>query len=215
MTTMESTVLALAFGLAANVMADVILRVRYRTTFVLDTATKRMKHRLRWVACFAALLMAALALHMTALRLLLLALFSVTAATDFEHKRLPWDWFLYGSTALGIVVGFWESGPTGFRDAVIAQAIFFGMMTLTVVISGSAAGGDIKMMMQYGAASGHIVLAMAGLLLGTLACWVPLRLFQFFATASRKSQPLPLTVPMWVGLLLSFAIGGVYGIGIA
>ena len=100
----------------------------------------------------------ALASPLTTLQLILATLFAVTTAADFECKRLPWDWFLYGSVIVGMAVGYWTRGWPGFRDVVIAQAILFAAMTLTVIFLGRTAGGDIKMMMQYGAACSNVAL---------------------------------------------------------
>ena len=114
---------ALLLSLLANMLADLVLRSRYASSFRLDTPRKRGLRVGRWVVCLAGLVTVTLFSPSTS-HLILLALLSVPAATDFEHRRLPWDWFLYGSVLVGVGLAWLDHGWDGLSHALIAQAVF-------------------------------------------------------------------------------------------
>jgi hypothetical protein len=184
----------------------VVLRARYAKPFVPFTDAQRQRRVWRWVLCFVSLMALAVFTALSIPQLTLAALFAVTAATDFECKRLPWDWFLYGSVIAGIGVGFVERGWLGFRDAVIAQAILFAAMTLTVIFLRQTAGGDIKLMMQYSAACGHVTTAMLGIVVSGLAMLLISLTYRLITR--RTLTKVPLAPATWVGLVGAFLLGG-------
>jgi hypothetical protein len=198
--------LAVSLALAANGWAEVVLRLRYTKLFVPFTDAQRQRRVWRWVLCFVSLMALAVFTALSIPQLTLAALFAVTAATDFECKRLPWDWFLYGSVIAGIGVGFVERGWLGFRDAVIAQAILFAAMTLTVIFLRQTAGGDIKLMMQYSAACGHVTTAMLGIVVSGLAMLLISLTYRLITR--RTLTKVPLAPATWVGLVGAFLLGG-------
>ena len=198
--------MALLFSLAANLLAEVVLRFRYVKLFSPFTPAQQRRRLLRWVLCCASVIVLALFTHLNTPQLILATLFSITAATDFECKRLPWDWFLYGSVIAGIGVAYGSHGWLGFRDAVIAQAILFAAMTLTVIFLRQTAGGDIKMMMQYGAACGNITLAMTGIVISGLAMLAVSLIFRLIT--HRPLTRVPLAPTTWIGFLAVMLMGG-------
>ena len=197
--------LALLFGVLANVFADLVLRFRYASSFRLDTQRKRGLRVSRWIACLAGLITVALFSPSTS-HLILLALLSVPAATDFEHRRLPWDWFLYGSVLVGVGLAWLDHGWDGFSHALIAQAVLYGFVTMTVVVFGATAGGDIKVAMQYGSACGHLGRALNGMLMASVLM-IPLSLISLLLYR-RLPRHAPLASYVWVATLLVYTLEG-------
>jgi hypothetical protein len=101
------------------------------------------------------------------LPLIAFTLFSVTAATDLETRRIPPDWFTYGSVLVLSALAWMAGGVPGLRDVIVAQTLCFVGMVLAVVLARAASPGDIKVLMQYGATCGSLPVVMAGLLVET------------------------------------------------
>ena len=197
--------LVLLLGVLANVFADLVLRLRYTSSFRLDTQRKRMLRLGRWIVCLVGLIAVAL-FSPSSSHLILLALLSVSAATDFEHRRLPWDWFLYGSVLVGIGLAWLDHGWDGFSHALIAQAVLYGFVTMTVVVFGATAGGDIKVAMQYGSACGHLGRALNGMLMASVLM-IPLSLISLMLYR-RLPRYAPLASYVWVAALLTYILEG-------
>ena len=84
------------------------------------------------------------------------AMFSVSAGCDLESHHVPPDWFTLGGTVA--MVGVWGvvAGWEGAAGALLAQALCYGVMTFGIAAFKFAAGGDVKLMMQYGAVVGSV-----------------------------------------------------------
>jgi hypothetical protein len=200
-----------ALGLLANVFAELFLAFDLRRPWhLLDPACRRRRIA-RWVLCMlghAGLVIAGASLS----TLLLFALFSVSASTDFELSLLPPDAFLYGSVITAIFLAGLTGGWPALRDVAVAQAFCFAVVTLGVAFLNLCDSGDIKLAMQFGALCGSLGAVAAGALgiwivaaatvVATilLAAWRgPVRLAVQRAIHQRPPQgPL-----MWAGYLLA------------
>lgn len=99
---------------------------------------------------------------------LLFALFSISAATDLETKMLPPDGFLFSAVIVGVIAhGLSNQGPS-LQQAILAQAFCFAVVTLGVALFNVCDSGDIKLALQFGAASGSL----QQLLFGTGVVWL-------------------------------------------
>jgi hypothetical protein len=208
---LDTLLLCLLLGLASNLIAELFLALDLKTPFSqLTTARKRLRV-LRWIAGLCGLVIVGL-FDPPPARLAVLALFSVSAATDLETQYLPPDWFVYGAVAAGIAGGFAVNGLAGLRDAAVAQAVCFVVMTAGVLFAGIADSGDIKLLMQYGAACGSLAgvslgfVAEFGLRLAVLAYAVVSRLLGGAPAAQALRHAATLKVPhgpiAWAGLLI-------------
>jgi hypothetical protein len=151
----ETLLLCGMFGLWSNTISELLLSIDLKQPLGYLDPTHRRRRIVRWVVCVVGFLLVGL-FHPSVPRLLLLEMFSVSASTDFETSFLPPDWFVYGSTLAGLAVGFFDGGVAGLRDAVVAQAVCFAMMVFAVLLANAADSGDIKLLMQYGAACGSL-----------------------------------------------------------
>jgi prepilin signal peptidase PulO-like enzyme (type II secretory pathway) len=145
----------LGFGLSANIAAELLLVIDLKHPLASLDPTHRRMRVVRWLACMAGSLLIGF-INPSPAKLILFALFSVSAATDFETSLLPPDWFIYGATLAGLAAGFITGGLPGLRDTVVAQAVCFAFMVLAVLLANAADSGDIKLLMQYGAACGSL-----------------------------------------------------------
>lgn len=159
------TILVLAgfgSGLLANVFAELMLVYDLRRPFGSLTARGKWARAGRWAAALAGSALVGLTRPEGANGaavwgpLAVFALFTVTAATDLETTYIPPDWFVYGATLAGVGVGWWAGGWEGLKDAIVAQAVCYSAMVIAVGLFRSAAGGDIKLAMQYGTVCGSL-----------------------------------------------------------
>lgn len=204
--------LSLVLALAANGMAELLLAVDMDRPWRRLTPKQRVVRILRWLMMSAGLLALAV-VHVPVNRMLAFALFSVTAATDFETRLLPPDTYTYGSVIVGIALAS-VSGPLGFRDAVVAQALCFAVVTLSVAFFGGIDSGDIKMAMQFGAVGGSLwVVGISVLMMAVVAAAIPASIFILrclqrqplrLAAAEVAHLSAPLAAIAWVGLLGAF-----------
>lgn len=158
---------SLALGIVANGLAEVLLAFEMRLPFRLLDRSRRRLRVLRWAICIMGFGFLGI-VNPSSVALIALALFSVTAATDFETHRIPPDWFTYGSVLVLCGLGFAVGGLSGFRDVVVAQAVCFAAMVLAVVLARAASPGDIKVLMQYGASCGSLPAVMVGFIVETV-----------------------------------------------
>ncbi len=209
---------SITLGLLSNIVAELLLAFDLGRPFtVLDRAHKQMRLA-RWVVSMIGLVLVGL-FHPSPIKLPLLALFNVSAGTDLETTFLPPDWFLYSSTVAGLLVGYAVGGVGGLRDAVVAQAVCFAMMIFAVLLANAADSGDIKLLMQYGAACGSLTAVGIGI---ALECVVRLGLllavFSIALVTKRNvpfafSRALGVRAPhgpiAWIGLLGVFILTAV------
>ena len=200
--------LTVLIGLVANLTAVFVLATRYRTSFQLGTSARKIKRGMRWVVSVAGLVIASM-LGLTLLQIFVLGLLTVTAATDFEHQRLPPSWFLYTATIIGVIAATFTAGWIGLRNAVIAQAIWFALMTLTVMLLRRTAGGDIKVVMQYGAACGNLPISILGMLIAS-GIMLPISL-GYWLIYHRSIQRTPLAPLTWIGAIIALILAKSYG----
>lgn len=196
------------FGLAANIFADLVLKIRYTNSFQLNTIPKKLIRILRWV-CVLVGMIALVFFNVPVHFALPFALLSVTAATDVEHRRLPWDWFLYGSVLVALLTSFLSGGLDTLAQAIIAQAVLYAFITFCVVILGQTMGGDIKVGMQYGSVCANLGLALNGMLLTSLLLMIPASIISLILLR-KLPRRLPLAGYMWVSAFLAFILGGSY-----
>lgn len=203
-------------GLAANLAAEGFLSLEMKLPYSTLTGRQRVTRMIRWMViaggCAA---VAALQGEGGLWRAVVFGLFSVTAATDLETTLIPPDWFTWGATVAGALAGLAEGGLPGLRQAIIAQAVCFAVMTLAVVLFAAAAPGDIKLAAQYGAAAG----ALGAVAIAFVAEWVirALLVAGAFAVFSRRSGPraaldrvIALRIPhgpfAWLGLCVALGV---------
>lgn len=210
--------LSVMLGLLSNVMAELFLAFELKRPFtVLDRVHKRIR-LIRWLICMIGFLLIGL-FHPSPLRLSLLALFSVSAATDFETTYLPPDWFVYGSTMAGLLVGYMTGNVIGLRDAVVAQAVCFAMLVFAVLLANAADSGDVKLLMQYGTACGSLVavgigvtvefVVRVGLLIAVFAATLVAKQNVPFAFSRAVEIRAPHGPIAWIGLLGVFMIAAI------
>ena len=154
-------------GLVGLLVAATILTEVFVHQIVRSFGVSRINMRslVRWVAVFGGLLVLAF-LHLPFMQLVFVGLFAVSAGTDFETTYLPPDWYVYGCTALNIGVAY-LSGVEAFRAVVVTQALCFGLAVFLAYL-GAWAGGDVKLLMQYGAAAGSLPIAGVALVIEQL-----------------------------------------------
>jgi Type IV leader peptidase family len=199
----DTVFVAVGLALCANMLADYILHTDFGGVFRPTTRTRKLKRVIRWVTVIVSILLCMGVFRIGTVGLVAIASFAVTAATDFESRRLPPDLYLYGSTVLCIAL----AGQSGWMHAIFSQAFFFALMTATVVLLGATAGGDIKAMMHYGAAAGALPIALLGYVAGVGAAGILSALIWWLLTRQTLRR-VPLAALAWFGLLTSFAIGG-------
>ena len=207
MTSIASFAAPIVIGLLSNVAADLILAWRYRSSFSLDSATRKRVRMLRWVIAIAGLCLGHV-FGLAPLQLVVLSLLSVTAGTDFEHLRLPPGAFLYAATVAGVCAAYWLYGLPGLQHALLAQAVWFALMTLSVMLLRRTAGGDIKVMMQYGAACGSLSISLIGMLLAS-AIMIPISLI-YWLHHRRPIPRTPLAPLVWLGALAGLILEKLY-----
>lgn len=198
---MLELLLPVMLAVIANSLADVFLN-RIQPEFSVQFHWSM--RLLRW-ACIAVALVILGVTHATALTLIAFALFSITAATDFETTYLPPDAFTFGSTALCLLLSFAQSGWLGLRDAVVAQAMCFAVVVFVVAFSDACDSGDIKLAMQFGAAAGSL----ASVFVGVIGMWLAMMILlvihviQHGGSAAISQLRIPLGTVAWAGLLLA------------
>jgi len=192
----ETLALNIVCGLLSNSLAEVLLKFELKKLFKLLDHMHQLMRLIRWLVCLIGFILLGL-FRPSQFKLLLLGLFSVSAASDFETSFLPPNWYVYGSTAVGLAVGF----MAGLRDAVVAQALCFAMMVFAVLFANAADSGDIKLLIQYGATAGSLGAVGIGIAvvfvvrIGMLiAKWIHYRMQQRdlsseFSAASRARVP--------------------------
>jgi hypothetical protein len=198
MPSIASFVLPVIAGLLANLAVDLILARRYRSSFALDTPARKTVRILRWIIAIFGLCLAH-AVGLASLQILVIGLLTVTAGTDVEHLRLPPSPFIYAATLAGVLTAYWVNGVAGLQHAIVAQAVWFALMTLSVMLLRRTAGGDIKVVMQYGAACGSLSISFIGMLLAS-SVMIPFSLIYWL----RHHRPIPRTplAPLvWLGAL--------------
>lgn len=201
-------ILGLGMGLAANLAAEAFLAhdAHMRLPFASLDRRQRAARLARWgVLCVALAMLAWLGtpLH----TLVLIALLGITAATDAECRVLPPDAFVYGAAAAGVLAHGFASGLPALADAAIAQAMCFSLTTLSVLLFRNTDPGDIKAMMQFGAACGSLPAVFSAVMGQALVAAV---LVAFaFVIARRVPRQLPLATLAWAGLVLAAAHAGV------
>lgn len=200
----------LLLGLAADVAADVILRVRYRTSFRLDTPRKRALRVGRWGLVLGGMLILA-ASHVPPRFALPIALLSVSGATDAEHFRLPPSAYLYASVVISLVIAYGADGLPALIDALIAEAVMYATAIFAVVVLGATAGGDIKVAMQYGASSAGLAAAFNGIALATVGVLVPLGVVTLLV-ARRLPRYIPMASFLWAAAMIAVTLGGHFGV---
>jgi hypothetical protein len=209
--------LALGLSIVTNGIAEWLLTVEMRLPFrTLDHRRQRLR-AVRWMVCTAGFGLASFC-SPSVIALIALALFSVTAATDFETHRIPPDWFTYGAVILLSALGFVPGGLLGFRDVVVAQALCFVAMVLSVVLAHAASPGDIKVLMQYGASCGSLPAVVVGLIaetalrLGIVTCLVMQVLRMKDNRRGALSRGLHVRLPhapvAWFGVLVALMARG-------
>jgi hypothetical protein len=209
--------LSLGVGIGSNGIAEALLAFEMRLPFrSLDRSQRRLRV-LRWVICITGFGLLGF-FNPSVVALIALASFSVTAATDFETRRIPPDWFTYGSVLVLCGLGFAVGGLSGFRDVVVAQALCFVAMVLAVVLARAASPGDIKVLMQYGASCGSLPVVMVGFIaetllrLGLVACMVARALGvqedRRGALARGLHMRLPHAPVAWFGVLAALMAHG-------
>jgi hypothetical protein len=209
MPSIASFALPIVIGVIANVVADLVLATRYRNSFALNSSTQTIKRAVRWVAAIAGLCVTQ-TYGLAPEQIILVGLLTVTAATDFEHLRLPPSWFLYAATIAGVVIAYVAHGLIGLHHAILAQAIWFALMTLSVMLLRRTAGGDIKVVMQYGSACSSLPVSILGMLIASSVMF-PISLIYWLKF--RRSIPrTPLAPLTWLGAIIALILERIYAI---
>lgn len=207
--TAPTFVVALVLGLAAGATADWLLASDPLMRAAIDHDGHRALHVRRLVRCLAAIV-ALLVLAFAGWpvpRLVAAGLMTVTAATDFECRILPPDAFVYGAAAAGCAATLAAGGAPGLVDAVATQAVCFALTTLSVLLFRATDPGDIKAMMQFGAACGSMPsLAQAVLAQAAVSAVAVLALR---VRTGRWPARLPLATLAWAGLVASGVVDSV------
>lgn len=202
----------ISLGLLANGMAEIVLSFDLHQPWRQMDSVCRHRRVVRWVVCILghALLVMAGASFST---LSLFALFSISAATDFESCLLPPDWMLFGSVISAMALAAITGGWPAFRDVAVAQAFCFAIVTLGVAFLNLCDSGDIKLAMQFGALCGSLsvvaasalgiwLVAIVSVLVSVLHGALHMPVKQSIQLALRRRPPQgPL---MWCGFLLAF-----------
>ena len=219
--TWDVVLLCLCLGTAANVVAELFLAIDLHHPYrLLSVPAKRLRWA-RWLLCPSGLFLAGL-FNQSPFALTNLALFTVTAATDLETKCIPPDWFTYGCVVLAGVLGLVANGVVGLRDVVVAQAICFAIMVTAVIFAHAAAGGDVKVLMQYGASCGTLSLDVVGIAVETAVRVVIITFASIWAIAHGRHwhrtvhnvlhMRLPHAPVAWLGVLSAIVVAGIVGV---
>lgn len=227
---MMINLLAVSIALLANLLANWMLSANAKTCHdatrmvvrgELQPGEAYARHPLglqprvmRWLLCVLGLVWLAW-WQSSFTSLLLFGLFSVTAATDFETHYLPPDAYLYFCVVVSLSVAFLTRGPMGLRDAVVAEACAFVVVTFAALF-GALDSGDIKVAMQLGAACGSLSLANIAVvaMIAVSAIILALALAWSWLQQRSVSQALrglahlrvPQAAVCWVGLLAAYAL---------
>jgi hypothetical protein len=196
---------ALFLGVGANALAELILVRELRLSWSsLDWAARRLRI-IRWVAVLAG--HGALSgFDVGDLAQINAALFAVMAATDLESRMIPPDWMTYGAVVLACAFGYAHGGVSGLRDVVVAQALCFAAMLIAVLFFNAADAGDIKVLMQFGAACGSLAAVGVGVIAETVVRAVVLLVaFARFGRPAARLR-LPHAPFAWVGLLVALLV---------
>ena len=206
--------IAVGLGMLANLLTEYFLSDDLQLPFFrLESAGQRFRI-VRWGIVLVGMLGLGLA-QISLSGLLIMALLTVTAATDLETKFLPPDRFVYGSTVFGVLSAWFTHGSMGLRDAVIAQGFCFAVVTLGVALFNVCDSGDIKLAMQFGAACGSLALiAQAAFWTWIAACLLfafqlgRYRLQNSWRSAFKQAaQYRPPEGPLlWCGLMVAVAL---------
>lgn len=210
----------ICLAVIANVGADLFLLADHHLSYRSLPAKAKRLRLARWVLCVAGLLVAGLVNH-SPFVLINLALFTITAATDLETKRIPPDWFTYGCVVLACAFGYVTGGVPGLRDVVAAQAICFAIMVTAVLFARAASGGDVKVLMQYGASCGSLPYVIIGIFVETAVRVVVVALGLGRAIVlggDRRTEvrnvlrmQLPHAPVAWVGVMSAVIVAGLAG----
>jgi hypothetical protein len=149
--------LAVLSGVLANIICDEFLADLGQTWGSLNQ--RKLWLRLgRWLAMIAGCVVALGTSDPTEAhaRMIGVALFGVVAGCDLESSHVPPDWYTIGGTVGMVCAWGLAGGVKRMGDAALAQAFCYGIMVFGITVFRVAAGGDIKLMMQYGAALGAI-----------------------------------------------------------
>jgi hypothetical protein len=210
-----SILLSLSLGLISNLVAELFLTLDLGQPFSSLSPSRRRLRITRWVISWLGLILVS-ATGLSPVRLLLVALFGISASTDLETRYLPPDWFIYGATFAGCLGGYALGGVSGLRDAVVAQAVCFTVMVFGILLAGVADSGDIKLLMQYGTACGALPVVAVGTTI-EFAVRLAILVTMVVATAVVRRQPWreafrrvaglkhPHGPVAWVGLLAALA----------
>ena len=202
-----------ALALTANLLASWFIR-RDQSITAPANQDELCSRVLRWCACaggLAALAVWGLPLH----TLFVLALFSVSAAADYETHLIPPDAYVFGCVLLNVLLAGVVDGASALRETVVAQAFCFAIVTLGVALFGLCESGDIKLAMQFGAACGSlpmVMLSAAGIWLAAVGLALVTFLFVLRFRSVRRALRIatsfrpPQGPLMWCGLLISHAV---------
>ena len=146
---------SLICAICTNLIAEVMLAHSLHQPWARLSATQRHVRQLRWVLCSTGCLVLGIQ-QISIGQQIVFGLFSVSAATDFETKLLPPDWYLYGSVIIGIAISGVVNGWAGVQQAILTQAFCFGVVTVGVAFFNLCDSGDIKLAMQFGCACGSL-----------------------------------------------------------
>lgn len=197
------------FGFSLSVIINLTLAYYYRHDPILKSAPRWVKIPtwLRYLAVGGLLTgLAGVNPNITNIpRLILFALLTLPAITDLETRYLPPDTYTYSAVLVSLATHAYLAGFDGFTAALLAEILCFVVATLSVVMLRATDPGDIKVMMQFGAASGSLDVVVTALLcqsllllIGALGYWLYRR---------RWPRSLPLASLLWAGLGLAWGIG--------
>lgn len=189
---LEQIAIGLIVGLAVNVTATMFLCVDRQPPSALGVTL------VRWLGNFGAFVTLAFATR-SVWSVITLVPLAVSSATDLESRRVPPDAFTYGSAVMLLAAALVFGGPEAFRDMAVAQVIAFAT-GIFLATFGVMAGGDVKLLMQWGCACGALpvlfasflvqtglrVVVMSALFIGGL-CRLPAR--EAFRAAGRHRSP--------------------------
>jgi len=138
-------------------------------------------------------------------RLILFALFTLPALTDFETRYLPPDTYTYSAVLSSLALQTCVNGIDGLTQALLAETLCFVLATLSVITLRATDPGDIKVMMQFGAACGTLNTVFWALLSQSLLLLVLALGYWLFRR--RWLRALPLATLLWAGLGLAWGLG--------
>jgi len=205
---------SLICAVLANGVAEFILAFDIGLPYARLTPKSQLIRLFRWLASSMGCILLGVGQVPVGYQLLF-ALFSISAATDFETKTLPPDAFLFSAVIVGVIVhGSLNQGPS-LQQAILAQAFCFAVVTLGVALFNICDSGDIKLAMQFGAASGSL----PHVLFGTGVVWLVACAVILVATAiqlhevglkaalrSATTLHPPQGPLLWCGLLVAYMV---------